>query len=287
MTIGVWPDAIVAGAGSTGSRLPLSESFLKKSMPGWMLSAEPPLASAARTTPLKPAPALVGSPLRATLPLYFASARSDDLRDGAERGVVADGHEAGVVVGPEAGGLLVAVRDVLPGGHLVRGVHVGVGEGDGRAQVEDVGLAAGAGQLLRGVDLVLAAGVRLVGLDLDPVLRGEVGDHLAVVRPVGRGGDQVDGALGLACGADGVDAAGTGGRGGLPVDRSRRRGVAGAAVAVPRSPERWWVRSWRRCRRRPRRDGGDRQRDEDPGFLRAQGLTPPEQCPGLPLGPDP
>ena len=57
----------------------MSDSFLKKSMPGWMLSAEPPLASAAMTTPLKPADALSGSPFRATLPLYFGSARSDIL----------------------------------------------------------------------------------------------------------------------------------------------------------------------------------------------------------------
>ena len=76
MTIGVWPEAIVVGAGSIGMKLPLSASFFQKSMPGWMLSAEPPLASAAMTTPLKPADALVGSPFSAILPLYFGSARS-------------------------------------------------------------------------------------------------------------------------------------------------------------------------------------------------------------------
>ena len=76
MTIGVVPAAIVPGFGSTGMRLPESASFLKKSTPGAMLSAEPPLARAARTTPLKPADALSGSPLSATLPLYLGSARS-------------------------------------------------------------------------------------------------------------------------------------------------------------------------------------------------------------------
>jgi hypothetical protein len=42
---------------------------LKNSTPGAMSSAEPPLPSAVITTPEKAAPAWVGSPFSATLPL--------------------------------------------------------------------------------------------------------------------------------------------------------------------------------------------------------------------------
>ena len=51
-------------------KMPSEFSFLKKSMPGWMLVAEPPLASAAAQTASNAALALVGSPLSATLSLY-------------------------------------------------------------------------------------------------------------------------------------------------------------------------------------------------------------------------
>ncbi len=47
MLIGVSPFSIVAGVDSTGLKLPDCFSLPKKSMPGWMLSSEPPLASAA------------------------------------------------------------------------------------------------------------------------------------------------------------------------------------------------------------------------------------------------
>jgi hypothetical protein len=76
MTHGVWPEAIVAGVGSTGRRLPASLSSLKKSTPGPMSSAEPPLASEAMTTPLNPAAAAVGSPFSAILPSYSGLRRS-------------------------------------------------------------------------------------------------------------------------------------------------------------------------------------------------------------------
>ncbi len=52
-------------------KIPSEFSFLKKSMPGWMLSAEPPLARAAAQTASNAALALVGSPFSATSPLYF------------------------------------------------------------------------------------------------------------------------------------------------------------------------------------------------------------------------
>ena len=76
MTTGVWPDSMVAESGSTGMKLPASLSSLKKSTPGAMSSAEPPLASEAMTTPLNAAPASVGLPLSATLPLKSAPRRS-------------------------------------------------------------------------------------------------------------------------------------------------------------------------------------------------------------------
>jgi hypothetical protein len=44
-----------------------------------MSSAEPPLASEAITTPAKAAPACVGSPFSATLPLYSGLSRSARL----------------------------------------------------------------------------------------------------------------------------------------------------------------------------------------------------------------
>ena len=90
------------------------------------------------------------------------------------------------------------------------------------ARIETETVAACPGEVLGRVDLGLAIDVRLVRLDLDPVLCREVLDHLAVVRPVGRGGDEVHLSLGLPGGTDGVDAAHIGGRG-------RGLGVAGRA----------------------------------------------------------
>ena len=67
---------MVAAVGSIGRKLPAFLRSEKKSTPGWMSSAEPPLASEAMTTPLNAAPAWVGSPLSATLPLYSGLSRS-------------------------------------------------------------------------------------------------------------------------------------------------------------------------------------------------------------------
>ncbi len=69
MTTGVWPDSMVAGVGSTGRKLPACFSLVKNSTPGAILSAEPPWDSATMATPENAAPAWVGSPLSATLPL--------------------------------------------------------------------------------------------------------------------------------------------------------------------------------------------------------------------------
>ena len=57
-------------------KMPSEFSLWKKSMPGWMLSAEPPLASAVAHTDSKAELALVGSPLRATSPLYIGLSNS-------------------------------------------------------------------------------------------------------------------------------------------------------------------------------------------------------------------
>ena len=53
---GVWPFATVAGVASTVMKLPMSFSSLKKSMPGWMSSREPPLATEAAKTPANAEP---------------------------------------------------------------------------------------------------------------------------------------------------------------------------------------------------------------------------------------
>ncbi len=76
MTTGVWPDSMVAESGSTGRKLPASFRSPKKSTPGAMSSAEPPLAMEAIITPLNAAPAWVGSPFSATAPLYSGLSRS-------------------------------------------------------------------------------------------------------------------------------------------------------------------------------------------------------------------
>ena len=76
MTTGVWPDSMVAGVGSTGRKLPAALSLRKNSTPGAMSSTEPPWDSATISTPENAAPAWVGSPLSATLPLYSGLSRS-------------------------------------------------------------------------------------------------------------------------------------------------------------------------------------------------------------------
>ena len=57
-------------------KLPASFSSPKKSTPGAMSSAEPPLAIEAIITPLNAAPASVGLPLSATVPLNSGPSRS-------------------------------------------------------------------------------------------------------------------------------------------------------------------------------------------------------------------
>src|SRR5262245_66374290 len=83
MTHGVWPEAIVAGVGSTGSRLPAVLSWSKNETPFEMSSAEPPLASAAMRTPFSPACAVLGLPFSAIMPLYLGSSMSATFAGGA------------------------------------------------------------------------------------------------------------------------------------------------------------------------------------------------------------
>ena len=64
-------------------------------------------------------------------------------------------------------------RDVLPNVATLYGANMrGVGERDRLAEVEDVRRGALALLLVGGVDLVLAGGVGLGGVDLDAVLAG-------------------------------------------------------------------------------------------------------------------
>ena len=157
-----------------------------------MSSAEPPLASAAIITPWKPADAWVGLPFSATLPRYSGLRRSFTLVSaGTLSGVVADRRVAAVVAHPEAVRVLELVGNVVPGRDLVGGEQIGVAQRDVAAEVEHVRRAVLAAQLVRGVDLVLAVGVRLGAVDLDAVLLRERLDHLAVVRPVRRQRDDV------------------------------------------------------------------------------------------------
>src|SRR5512146_2010683 len=75
--IGVSPEATVAVLPMTGTKLPASLSFLKKSRPGVASSSEPPLAMAAAQTAEMAWLDWVGSPARATWPLYSGLSRSD------------------------------------------------------------------------------------------------------------------------------------------------------------------------------------------------------------------
>lgn len=76
MLIGVWPLATVVAEDSTGMKSPFLLSSVKKSIPGWMSSKEPPFARADAWTPAKTEPDVVGSPLSATWPLYSGLRRS-------------------------------------------------------------------------------------------------------------------------------------------------------------------------------------------------------------------
>ena len=105
---------------------------------------EPPLASAAIITPLKPADACVGLPFSATLPRNSGLSRSSTLvTAGTLLGVVADRHVAAVVADPETARVLERVGDVGPGRHLVRGTRIGIAQGDIGAEIEHVGRAPG------------------------------------------------------------------------------------------------------------------------------------------------
>ena len=143
-------------------------------------------------------------------------ARAEQIVDRGDRrhlgGVVADRHIAAVVLEPEACWLLLAVQDVVPGLHLVGGEQVGVGQCHGHPNVEDVGSSGRPGELLDGVDLVLAAAVRVGGIDRDSVLGRESADDRPVVSPVGRQRDDVELAFLLGGGHQGVDPTQIGGR---------------------------------------------------------------------------
>ena len=200
---------MVAGVGSTGRKLPAALSFLKNSTPGEMSSAEPPLASEAIMTPPKAAPAWVGSPLSATLPLYSGLSRSATVVGrGHDLRVVADRHVAAVVVDPQAARVLEVRGDVGERRDLVGREHRGARWRDGLPEVEDVGRGRLSLERVRGVDLVLAARVGLGGRDLDlRVLLLERVDDRAVVRPVRGQRDDVERALLVRGRDEGVHAA--------------------------------------------------------------------------------
>jgi hypothetical protein len=137
----------------------------------------------------------------------------DGARQGHASDVAADGHEARVVADPQAVRVLELVGDIVPGRDLVGSVEVGIGEGDGRTHVQDVWSGVRAREIVDGVDLFLARCVRLRRLHLDAVFGLEVLDHLAVVGPIGRQGDDVEGAFLLGGGDEALHAAEVLGRG--------------------------------------------------------------------------
>src|SRR3546814_19936665 len=75
MRISDW-SSDVCSSDLTGTKFPASLSFLKKSRPGWTLSIAPPLARAAAQTPEMAWFDCVGSPDKATKPLYSGFSRS-------------------------------------------------------------------------------------------------------------------------------------------------------------------------------------------------------------------
>ena len=66
MRIGASPEATVAVFAMTGTKLPASFSFLKKSRPCWAESSEPPDGKPEAHTPEMAWLETVGSPARAT-----------------------------------------------------------------------------------------------------------------------------------------------------------------------------------------------------------------------------
>src|SRR3981189_2624981 len=187
---------MVVGVGSTGRKLPAFFRSPKNETPFEMSSAEPLEPSAAMTTPLNAAPAWVGAPLSATLPLYSGLGGARVVGCGGLcGGVVPDRHIAAVVVDPGTAGVLERGGHVTEGGHLVRGEEGHVRGGDRATQVENVGRVGLTLELFGGVDLILAGGVRLGGVHLDAVLFRESLENLAIVGPVRGQRDDVELAL--------------------------------------------------------------------------------------------
>ena len=79
MAIGVSPERMVWVVTLAGTKLPSFFRSAKYWIPGMMSSGLPPLASDAAITPAKAAPALRGSSLSATLPLYSGFFRSANV----------------------------------------------------------------------------------------------------------------------------------------------------------------------------------------------------------------
>ena len=215
MTTGVWPDSMVVAVGSTGIRLPTSLSLREEVDAGLEVVGRAAVEHRGHHHAAERRAGLRRVAVERDLALEL---RLEQVVDGRHvrdlAGVVADGHVAAVVVDVGAVGVLEVVGDVVPGGDLVGREHVGVGQGHGLAEVEDVGRTVGALELLGGVDLVLAGRVGLVGLHGDAVLVLEGLDDVAVVGPVRRERDDVELALLLGRLHEGVHAAQVVGRGG-------------------------------------------------------------------------
>src|ERR1051326_3973742 len=100
IAIGVEPCSIVDSPDCVELYSPLALSLAKKSMPGWMLSIEPPVARAAAHTAQNAAFAAVGSPLMATFPLYaatFAGLTRSANEVGQAAGAIFDASQAMVM----------------------------------------------------------------------------------------------------------------------------------------------------------------------------------------------
>ena len=193
MTTGVWPDSMVAGVGSTGRKLPASLSLSEEVDARSDVVGRPAVGDRGHQHPVSRGAGGRGVTVEGDLALELGAQQVVDPGDLRDLGrVVADGHVAPVVVDPGAVRILELRRDVIECRHLVRREQVGVRQRNGLSQVEHVGCAVGAGQLFGRVDLVLAGGVGLGGVDLDVVLLGEGVDDLLVVGPVGRQRDDVE-----------------------------------------------------------------------------------------------
>ena len=189
-----------------------------------MLSGDPPLPSAAMTTPLNAGSGLGRVAVEGDRALELGVLQIVQRRDRAElRGVVADRHHAGVVVDPLAVRILVLGRDLVEVGHLVRrevaACWTARPMGRGRTRPAPAGALVGVG----GLDLLRRGRVRLLRGDLDVVLGRERLDDLAVVGPVRRQRDDVERALLLRGGDQTVHAAEVG---------RRRRGLRICASAA-------------------------------------------------------